>query len=75
MGKRKVHLPFPEPKPAMDVKYKFSYTKPAYINVAGSYALKTVVKQSDGFTIDLVLQMPSVRLPILGGYPLCVLTA
>jgi len=39
---------------------KFSYEKPAYVNIAGSYALKTVSKQHEGFAIDLILQMPPV---------------
>ncbi|RPA94731.1 Nrap protein [Choiromyces venosus 120613-1] len=59
MGKRKIHIPFPEPRPGADIKYKFSYEKPTYMNIAGSYALKTVAKQHGGFAIDLVLQMPS----------------
>lgn len=62
MRKRKISIPFPDPKPAADVMYKFSYSKPSYINVVGGYALKTAIKQSEGFSIDLVLTMPSVCL-------------
>lgn len=61
MKKRKIYIPFPEPRPAKDVQYQFSYAKPSYVNVAGSYALKTLIKQKEGLSIDLVLTMPSVR--------------
>lgn len=60
MKKRKISIPFPSPKPAADVMYKFSYAKPSYINIVGGYALKTAIKQTEGFSIDLVLSMPSV---------------
>lgn len=63
MRKRKINIPFPDPKPAKGVMYKFSYAKPSYINIVGSYALKTAIKQDEGFSIDLVLTMPTVRLP------------
>jgi len=63
MKKRKIHIPFPEPKPAKDVQYQFSFAKPSYVNVAGSYALKTAIKQKEGLSIDLVLTMPFVRRP------------
>lgn len=65
MRERKIHIPFPEPRPGADIKYKFSYEKPAYMNIAGSYALKTVAKQHEGFAIDLILQMPLVCIPCL----------
>ncbi|PWW76794.1 Nrap protein [Tuber magnatum] len=58
MRKLEIHIPFPEPMPGADIKYKFSYEKPVYMNIAGSYALKTVAKQREGFAIDLILQMP-----------------
>ncbi|KAG0124810.1 Nrap protein [Tuber indicum] len=59
MRKCKIHIPFPEPRPGADIKYKFSYERPAYMNIAGSYALKTVAKQHEGFAIDLIIQIPS----------------
>lgn len=58
MKKRKVHIPYPDPRPTEAVQYKFAYQKPSYINVVGSYALKTLIKQQDGVAIDLVLTMP-----------------
>lgn len=58
--KHKIIIPFPTPKPAKDVKYKFSYSKPSYVNVVGSFALKTMVKETGGNNIELVVQMPSV---------------
>lgn len=63
MQKLEIRIPFPEPKPGADIKYKFSYEKPAYMNIAGSYALRTVAKQREGFAIDLILQMPPVCIP------------
>ncbi|KAH0612567.1 uncharacterized protein H6S33_008947 [Morchella sextelata] len=59
MNRRKINIPFPDPKPAKDVMYKFSYAKPSYINIVGGYALKTLIKQSEGFSIDLIVSMPS----------------
>ncbi|KAI5855226.1 Nrap protein [Tricharina praecox] len=59
MKKRNINIPFPESKPAKDAQYQFSFAKPSYVNVTGSYALKTVIKQKEGLSIDLVLSMPS----------------
>lgn len=61
MKKRKIYIPFPEPRPTQSIQYDFSYTKPSYVNIAGSYALKTLVKQKEGISVDLVLTMPPVR--------------
>ena len=58
--KHKVIIPFPSPKPAKDVKYKFAYEKPVYVNVVGSFALRTMVKEAVGNSVDLLIQMPSV---------------
>lgn len=58
MKKRKVHIPYPAPRPTAAVQYKFAYQKPSYINVVGSYALKTLIKQQEDVAIDLVLTMP-----------------
>ncbi|KAI5793911.1 Nrap protein [Peziza echinospora] len=57
--KSKITIPFPNPRPPKDAMYKFAYEKPAYVNVVGSFALKTMVKGPVGVPIDLVLQMPS----------------
>lgn len=54
-----VSIPFPEPRPAKDSKYKFEYAKPANINVVGSLALKTGTKSAEPLTIDLAVTMPS----------------
>lgn len=56
----KTMIPFPTPRPAKDIKYKFAYVKPSYVNVVGSFALKTMVKESSGNNVDVVVQMPSV---------------
>lgn len=61
MKKRKIYIPFPEPRPTQSIQYDFSYAKPSYVNIAGSYALKTLVKQKEGISVDLVLTMPPVR--------------
>jgi U3 small nucleolar RNA-associated protein 22 len=61
MKKRKIYIPFPEPRPAKDVQYDFAYKKPKFVNVVGSYALKTLVKGKEALGIDLVLTMPEVR--------------
>lgn len=55
---QRVPIPFPTPRPANDVKYKFGYAKPTSINVVGSYAMKTASKHDSGITIDLVVHMP-----------------
>ena len=57
--KHKINIPFPT-KPGKDIKYKFAYEKPSYVNVVGSFALKTMVKESSGNNVDFVVQMPSV---------------
>lgn len=59
-GKKKTNvIPFPDPKPPKDVKYKFGFVKPDYITVLGSYSLHTAVKQPEGVGIDLYVNMPS----------------
>lgn len=55
-----VYVPFPDPPPAEDIRYKFAFAKPAYMNIVGSYATKTIVKHMENITIDLVLTMPEV---------------
>lgn len=57
--KEKVAIPFPDPRPPKDAKYKLSYTKPASINVVGSFALKTATRSKDMLEIDMMVTMPS----------------
>lgn len=59
----RVAVPFPEPRPAHDAKYKLEYAKPANINVVGSYPLKLTTRTSDVLGIDMVVTMPAVCLP------------
>lgn len=59
VAKHKIAIPFSNPKPARDVKYKFQYLAPSNINVVGGFALKTAIKRPDGNSIDLTLQMPA----------------
>ena len=57
--KHKVAVPFPEPRPANDVKYKLAYEKPANINVVGSFPLKLTVRAAQApLSIDMVVTMP-----------------
>jgi len=55
----KVTIPFPNPRPPKDAKYKLEFTRPACINVVGSYALKNATRSKEGPEIDLMVQMPS----------------
>ena len=55
----KVVIPFPEPRPSRDAKYKLEYAKPANINVVGSYALQTSSRTRDVLEIDMSVTMPS----------------
>lgn len=56
----KVQVPFPEPRPGTEAKYLLAYSKPANINIVGSYARKTAVKVHERLVIDLAVTMPSV---------------
>lgn len=55
----KVAMPFPNPRPPKDAKYKLEYRKPASINVVGSYPLKIGSRAADKLEIDMVVVMPS----------------
>ncbi|EME78168.1 uncharacterized protein MYCFIDRAFT_33954 [Pseudocercospora fijiensis CIRAD86] len=57
--KEKVAIPFPEPRPPKDAKYKFAYAKPSIINVVGSFALKTSLRSRDRADVDMIVVMPS----------------
>lgn len=54
-----VTVPFPDPRPPKDAKYKLEYKKPANINVVGSYALKTASRANRTMDIDMVVMMPA----------------
>lgn len=56
--KSRVAVPFPEPRPAHDVKYKLAYAKPANINVIGSYPLKLSTKTDQTLSIDMLVTIP-----------------
>ena len=57
-----ISVPFPSPAPTEEANWKFEFVKPAGIAVVGSWALNMCVKRKDGerFTLDLVVEMPSV---------------
>lgn len=61
LDSHKVRIPFPQPRPAMDAKYTLTYSKPANINVVGSYARRTAIQVGGQLGIDLAVTMPSVR--------------
>lgn len=65
LKKHKIIIPFPTPKPAKEVKYKFAFEKPSHMNVVGSFVMKTMVKNNGINNVDLVIQMPSVLSPFL----------
>ncbi|KAB8076695.1 Nrap protein [Aspergillus leporis] len=54
-----VIVPYPEPRPGKDTKYSVSYSKPTNVNVVGSFALRTGVRTSEPYTVDLAVTMPS----------------
>ncbi|KAF1352035.1 pre-rRNA processing protein-like protein Utp22 [Delphinella strobiligena] len=56
--KSKVAIPFPEPRPAHDVKYKLAYAKPANINVVGAYPLKLATRTDKSLAIDMLVTIP-----------------
>jgi U3 small nucleolar RNA-associated protein 22 len=55
----KVRIPFPDPRPPRDAKYKLQYVEPEHINIAGSYPLHTATKTEHSLVIDIVVKMPS----------------
>ena len=52
-------IPFPDPRPTIDTKYKFTYYKPSNINVVGSYARKTAIDVGEQNFADMAIMMPS----------------
>lgn len=58
-AKKQFASAFPAPRPSNDAHYSLQYLAPASVNVMGSYALKTVVKQPEGLSVDLVVEMPA----------------
>lgn len=56
---QKVAIPFPNPRPPKDAKYKLAFAKPASINVVGSFALKTSPRTAaSGVSVDMIVTMP-----------------
>lgn len=62
--KQGVCVPYPSPVPGKDVKWKVGFEKPRDVTLVGSWATQVSVKGKDGagFTVDLALEMPVVRL-------------
>lgn len=59
LTKEKIAIPFPDPRPPKDAKYKLGYAAPSHINVVGSHALKTANRVNGCSELDMVIQMPS----------------
>ena len=59
LAKEKIAIPFPDPRPPKDAKYKLEYARPSNINVVGSHALKTSNRAREVAELDMVIQMPS----------------
>ncbi|KAK0725377.1 Nrap protein [Lasiosphaeris hirsuta] len=57
--KHRIHVPFPEPRPAKDSNYKVSFAKPSQFNVVGSYVSKTMVKSQKDHAVDMVVVIPA----------------
>ncbi|KAH7393873.1 Nrap protein-domain-containing protein [Phaeosphaeria sp. MPI-PUGE-AT-0046c] len=53
-----VAIPFPNPRPPKDAKYKLQFERPTSINATGSYPLKIATRAEERFSIDLVVTMP-----------------
>ncbi|KAF2399987.1 Nrap protein [Trichodelitschia bisporula] len=58
LKKDRIAVPFPNPRPAEDAKYKLAYSKPAQVSVAGSYPLKTTTGSSSDLVLDIIVTMP-----------------
>lgn len=56
---QKVTIPFPDPKPAKTLAYKFSFEKPEKINIIGSYVLDTATNSGNSLSIDMIATMPA----------------
>ena len=54
-----VSIPFPEPRPAHDAKYKLAYSKPSNMIVIGSYDRNTTIRSGRQPSVDLAVEMPS----------------
>ncbi|SPO01363.1 related to UTP22 - U3 snoRNP protein involved in maturation of pre-18S rRNA [Cephalotrichum gorgonifer] len=58
LEKKKIKVPYPDPRPAPDAQYKLAYSKPSQYNVVGSYVSQTMVKSQSRFAVDMVVEMP-----------------
>ncbi|RDW87198.1 rRNA-processing protein UTP22 [Aspergillus mulundensis] len=54
-----VTVPYPEPRPGKDTKYRVVFAPPANVNVVGSFALRTASKTVAPYIVDLSVTMPS----------------
>ncbi|KAF2660693.1 Nrap protein [Lophiostoma macrostomum CBS 122681] len=52
-----IAIPFPQPRPPKDAKYKLQYLRPTSINATGSYPLKVASRNEEDLSIDLVVTM------------------
>ena len=54
-----IPIPFPEPRPNQDAKYKLAFSTASSITVVGSYARKTAIRVRNHSMVDLAVEMPS----------------
>ncbi|KAL8705543.1 MAG: hypothetical protein Q9201_001360 [Fulgogasparrea decipioides] len=54
-----IRMPYSAPNPAKDSQLLLAYSKPANINVVGSYARRTALLLDGKVTIDMTVTMPS----------------
>lgn len=55
----KIKIPFPDTTTHKDAAIKLSFLRPSDIDVVGSYALKTMVKEQHTLSVDMVVTLPT----------------
>ncbi|KAJ2677224.1 U3 snoRNP protein [Coemansia sp. RSA 1085] len=59
LSKSKFSVPFPDPAPPADLPIKMAFDAPEVVNIVGSYALGMAVRTGQGFSVDMMAQMPA----------------
>ncbi|KAK8117248.1 uncharacterized protein PG998_005529 [Apiospora kogelbergensis] len=54
-----IRIPYPNPRPGKDSPYKLAFTRPAQVNVVGSYVTKTMIRTQAAHAIDMIVVMPA----------------
>ncbi|KAJ2843696.1 U3 snoRNP protein, partial [Coemansia brasiliensis] len=58
LSKSEFSVPFPDPSPPADLPIKMAFGAPDVVNIVGSYALGMTVRTGQGFSVDMMAQMP-----------------